>query len=88
MSSLKSAVLFSLFSGVSFGDLQRAARHHRANGRDGTQPSARDIAYAARFAAPAQATGTGDADVASDPDVVSDDDVAVVATSHTAKAAA
>lgn len=54
MSSLKSAVLFSLFSGVSFADIQRAGRQHRESGSAGQYPDARDIAYAARFSAPAQ----------------------------------
>ncbi len=80
MSSLKSAVLFSLFSGVSFSDLQRAARQHRASGQAGQQPSARDIAYAARFAAPAQATSLVEAETC-------DDDIAVVELARSSKAA-
>lgn len=53
MSALKSAVLFSLFSGVSFADLQRAARQ-REQGQALPYPTAEDVAHAARFAAPAQ----------------------------------
>lgn len=56
MSSLKSAVLCSLFSGVSFTDLQRAARHNEG-GQTPAYPSAADVAYASRFSAAAQATG-------------------------------
>lgn len=53
MSALKSAVLFSLFSGVSFADLQRAARQ-REQGQALAYPTPEDVAHAARFAAPAQ----------------------------------
>lgn len=50
--SLKAGALFSLFSGVSFTDLQRAASrgHHTRE----TGPSAVDIAYTTRFAPAAQ----------------------------------
>jgi hypothetical protein len=48
--SLKSGVLLSLFSGVSFTDLQRAAtRSEPVRG-----PSAADVAHATRFAPSAQ----------------------------------
>jgi len=53
MSALKSAVLFSLFSGVSFADLQRAARQ-REQGHAFPYPTAEDVAHASRFVAPAQ----------------------------------
>lgn len=51
--SLKSAALFSLFSGVSFTDVQRAATRHTPRSR-GSSPTAEDIAHATRFAGPAQ----------------------------------
>lgn len=49
--SLKSGVLCSLFTGVSFGDLQRAAR---GNGKPVKSPSPQAIAHASRFAGSAQ----------------------------------
>ena len=56
--SLKSGVLLSLFSGVSFTDLQRAARRPDA-ARAASSPSAADVAHATRFAGPSQvSTGT------------------------------
>lgn len=51
--SLKSGVLMSLFSGVSFTDLQRAASR-RDTARKAGSPSAADVAYATRFAGPSQ----------------------------------
>ena len=53
MSSLKSGALLSLFSGVSFGDIQRAAGRRDAK-RFASYPSAEDVAHATRFAGPAQ----------------------------------
>ena len=53
MSALKSGALLSLFSGISFGDIQRAAVRGHAN-RFSAAPSAEDVAYATRFAGPAQ----------------------------------
>ena len=44
----------SLFSGVSFTDLQRAAS--RGPARKAESPSAADVAYATRFAGPSQVT--------------------------------
>jgi hypothetical protein len=56
--SLKSGVLLSLFSGVSFTDLQRAASRSNPK-RLADSPSAADVAHATRFAGPAQvSTGT------------------------------
>lgn len=52
MLSLKSDSLFSLFNGVSFADVQRAATH-RDPGRH-AEPSPQDVARATRFAAPSQ----------------------------------
>jgi hypothetical protein len=51
--SLKSGVLFSLFSGVSFADLQRASTRSTPQRLAGS-PSPADVAYATRFAGPAQ----------------------------------
>ena len=50
--SLKSAALFSLFTGVSFIDLQRAAT--RQQPVRGTTPSALEVAQSTRFAPAAQ----------------------------------
>lgn len=52
--SLKSGVLLSLFSGVSFADLQRSARSTSDAMPKAGSPSAADVAYATRFAGPAQ----------------------------------
>jgi hypothetical protein len=72
MSSLKSAVLFSLFSGVSFADLQRAARQ-REQGQVAPYPTAEDVAHAARFTAPAQASVQASAPVEDDSDITTRD---------------
>ena len=53
MSSLKSGALLSLFSGVSFGDIQRAAGRRDAK-RFASYPSPEDVAHATRFAGPSQ----------------------------------
>ena len=49
--SLKSGALLSLFSGVSFTDLQRAATR-RMPDRNAVSPTAAAVAYATRFAGP------------------------------------
>ena len=51
--SLKSGALLSLFSGVSFTDLQRAATR-RMPDRNAVSPTAAAVAYATRFAGPSQ----------------------------------
>lgn len=66
MSLLSSAVMNSIFSGVSVTDLQRAARQRHVDGHTSHWPAAGEIAYAARFSAPAQTVATN-ADVASEP---------------------
>ncbi len=53
MSSLKSGALLSLFSGVSFSDIQRAAGRRDVT-RFASYPSPEDVAHATRFAGPAQ----------------------------------
>jgi hypothetical protein len=53
MSALKSGALLSLFSGVSLGDIQRAAARRDVT-RFASYPSAEDVAHATRFAGPAQ----------------------------------
>ncbi|HML30300.1 MAG TPA: hypothetical protein PKE16_15985 [Hyphomicrobium sp.] len=52
MSSGKSAARASLFADVSFADLWRAVRYHQS-GHQGL-PTALEVAYASRFAAPSQ----------------------------------
>lgn len=52
MSSGKSVARASLFGGVSFADLWRAARYHQS-GHQGL-PTVLEVAYASRFAAPTQ----------------------------------
>lgn len=53
MSSLKSGALLSLFTGVSFADLQKAATHNDPR-RFAEYPAPVDLARAVRFSAPSQ----------------------------------
>lgn len=53
MPSMKPSALLTMFAGVSFADLRRAAANQNASGAHG-QPSLHDVALATRFAGPAQ----------------------------------
>ena len=62
MSSLKSAALLSLFTGVSFADLWRPASYRRKWGYAKYPPLA-EMAHATRFAAPSQVVAVNANDV-------------------------
>jgi hypothetical protein len=61
MSSRRIVEKRSLFAGVSFADLWRAARY-RHEGRPQQGPGSLDVAFASRFAAPSQPMTAGAAE--------------------------